>query len=813
MKALYATHATRRREGSRAVISSLRRGPVLRIGAVVFFTLLIAFAAFGKSSAKDLFAQGRDAEARQNYDQAYALYKQAYDLKPTDLRFRASYERLRFLAASSHVRQGQALRESGNLQGAVKEFEAASQIDPSNFIAQQELKRTRDMIEQAINPNFRPKQPGVSEQVNQVAAPAELRPISDQPITLHVVEDSKVIYETIGKLAGINVLFDPDYTSRRIKVELNGVTLNQALEVVALESKTFWRPVTPNTIYIAADTKSKRQEIEQQVLKTFYISNLSSATELQDVTNTLRTVLEFQRIQMLPTQGAIIVRGTPDQVLLAEKLINDIDKARPEVVIEVAVMQVSRDKLRQLGIQPPFTTTSSPTIQLQGSTGVTTTTNTGTTTTGSSSTATTLTLNDLANLDARNFAVSIPPITVSALLNDSTTKVLQNPQIRAVDSQKASLKIGERVPVATGSFQPGVGGVGINPLVNTQFQYIDVGVNMDVTPHVSINRDISMKVMLEISAVTRTSNIGGIEQPVIGQRRIEHDIRLKEGEVNLLGGIFEDTNTLSMSGLPWLSQIPILKYFFGREQKERIENEVVFVLIPHVVRGQDISELNQRTLDIGTANAIEIRREPTKPVLQPTKAVPNGGGSAQNAPQPGGNVGQVPSPAAPQWQPGATTGGATTTASGASAAQQLGPMGSTPILSFDPPTVNAAAGQTFAVNIAISGAQNVFSVPLQLLYDPKLIQLVNVSNGNALSKDGQAVALVHRDDPQAGSVQITATRPPGAPGVDANGTVFTLTFMAKSPGQGQLAINRVMLRDASMTPMQASGSQAVVTVR
>ncbi|HYE25249.1 MAG TPA: cohesin domain-containing protein [Clostridia bacterium] len=779
--------------------------------------LLIALAATlpaAADKAKSLFDKGRDAEARQQYEQAFDFYKQAYELKPKDVRYRSAFERLKFLSAASHVHRGQILREGGKLQEALKEFETAVQIDPSSFIAQQEVRRTRELIDQANNPGQRPRQQGLSDRVNQAAPPVELAPISNQPITLRLSEDTKVIYETIGKLAGINVLFDPDYTSRRIRIELNGVTLSEALEIVSLESKTFWRPVTANTIYVAANTKSKRTEVEQQVLRTFYISNLSSATELQDITNALRTVLELQRIQMLPTQAAIVVRGTIDQVTLAEKLINDIDKARAEVVVEVAVMQVSRDKLRQFGIQPP--TTSSITLQSRGTTTTGTGTNGNGTGTGTTGTTSGINLNELANLDARNFIVNIPAATASFLFSDSNTKVLQNPQIRALDGQKATLKIGDRVPVATGSFQPGIGGVGINPLVNTQFQYIDVGVNIDVTPHVYANRDVGMKVMLEISAVTRTANIGGIEQPVIGQRRIEHEIRLKEGEVNLLGGILEDSDIRSMSGLPWVSQIPILKYLFGRESVERINNEIVFVLVPRVVRAQEVTDLNQRTLDIGTANAIEMRRLPPAPAQQTPPAPP--------AQQPA----TVPPQQPPQQQPGAPVqpqvnpqpqGAPAPNGSGGQAqaqpqqAQQLGAMGSGAILGFDPPTVNAASGSTFAVNVTLSGGHNVFSAPVQIMYDSRLMQLLNVSNGGALSRDGQAVALVHRDDAQSGSVQVTASRPPGAPGVTAEGTVFTLTFQAKAPGQGNLAIHRAVLRDPAMTPMTASGSQAVVTIR
>src|SRR5207253_7774635 len=199
----------------------------------------------------------------------------------------------------------------------------------------------------------------------------------------------KVIYETVGKLAGINVLFDPNYTSRRVKIELNGVTLEQALQIIALESKTFWRPVTPNTIFVASDTPAKRKDVEQSVIKTFYLANLSQPTELQDVVNALRQILEISRIQPLPSQGALVVRGTPDQIALAEKLVGDLDKARSEVIVEVAIMQVSRDKTRNLGINPPTSATVALQSNINNTTSSTTSSTTTTTTNTTSSTSST----------------------------------------------------------------------------------------------------------------------------------------------------------------------------------------------------------------------------------------------------------------------------------------------------------------------------------------------------------------------------------------------------------------------------------------
>src|ERR1700741_2145282 len=272
-------------------------------------------------------------------------------------------------------------------------------------MAKQELNRTLQMMNDQKNPPPQAVGPpsGLERKLRDAQGPVELAPISSVPITVKLTDKSDTVYRTIGQLAGINVLFDPDYTSRRIKVELNGVTLEQALEITALESKTFWRPVTLNTIFVAQDNPAKRKELEQSVLKTFYLSNLSQPTELQDVVNAIRAVLDVQRVLQLLSQNALVVRGTPDQIALAEKLVDDLDKARPEVIIDIAVMQVSKDRSRTLGLSPP----TSATVTLQSN--LNTTTTTGTTNSGvggtvSQSTGTGspngINLNTLGNLNA-----------------------------------------------------------------------------------------------------------------------------------------------------------------------------------------------------------------------------------------------------------------------------------------------------------------------------------------------------------------------------------------------------------------------------
>src|SRR4029077_5581138 len=420
---------------------SMRRlcSPVAMLLVVLAVALPLA-----ADSARSNYNKGVDAEKRQDYERAFEYFQEAFRQKPKELRDRTAYEHTKFLASAAHVHRGQLLRDGGKLDEAIVEFQKASAIDPSSFIAQQELRRTQDMINQATNPPqaVAPLPNALRKRLAEASGPGEVRAISNVPITLKLTEDTKVIYETVGKLAGINVLFDPDYTSRKIRIELNGVTLEEALGIIALESKTFWRPVTPNTVFVATDNPAKRKELDQSVIKTFYLSNLSQATELQDVVNAVRTLLEVQRIQQLQSQNAIIVRGTPDQIALAQKFVDDLDKAKPEVIIDVVVMQGSKDRNRTLGITPPTSTSISLNNNINSTTVTGPNGGTGSVSSGNGG----INLNRIGNLNATDFTITIPGITASAIMGDSSTKIIQNPQIRALDGQKATLKIGDRVP-------------------------------------------------------------------------------------------------------------------------------------------------------------------------------------------------------------------------------------------------------------------------------------------------------------------------------------------------------------------------------
>src|SRR6267142_3975191 len=577
------------------------------------FGVLIAVAVFAAGCPKDKqdYKSARHAVDLKDYDAAVDYYLKATKSDPHNVNYKIGLDQSRFEAGAAHVQKGLKLRDKGDLQGAVSEFQRAQIMDPSSTAADQELKRTLQMIGEQAQANQPPDQPLMENgQPGLASAPPELKPLSRAPINLRMSNDIKVVFDTIGKLAGLTVIYDPDLQARRISVDLSNVTLEQALDIVSLQSKGFWKPVTENIIMIAPDNTQKRRDYEEQVVRTFYLSNVAIAQDLTEITTGLRQLLDLKRIQQVNAQNAIIIRDTPDKIALAEKIIRDIDKAKPEVIIQMEVLQARTDKLRNLGVLPG----QSASIAISPN-ATTTNNSSGTgTTTGSNTAPGTVSLSQLTHLNQNDVVLTLPGATANFVLTDTSTKIIDNPEIRAIDGQPAKLRVGDRVPVATGSFQAGVGvgstaGAGfVNPLVNTQFQYIDVGVNVEVTPRVHPNRDVSLKLQVEVSSVSNEVTIGGIQQPVISQCKIAHEIRLKEGESSMLAGLVTKSDMKQINGWPGLAHVPILKHLFSDDNRSSDDDEILMILTPHIVRMPEWTKSNLKALYVGSETNVQIKR-------------------------------------------------------------------------------------------------------------------------------------------------------------------------------------------------------------
>jgi general secretion pathway protein D len=817
--------------------------------------------AYGESANTDL-KQGQAAEAREDYDTAVVDYQKALKKNPKDVRVKIALARVRVTASSMHVTNGRKLEQAGYTQGAIAEFLHASEIDPSNEAARQEISRIRQKQgESAPAPEAGlPEPASTAEELSTIESPPELKPVSNEPLSLHMTEDAKVVYETVGKAAGVNVLFDPDFKSTRIEVDLNNVSLLDALRIVGVMSGTFWRPVTSNTIFVAQNSASKRRDLDEQAVQTFYLANAWQQNDLNDVATALRNVMPSAKAFPVQSQNAIVMRGTPDELLLAQQLISDLDKPRGEVVVDVAVLEVSKNWEKTLGLQWP----SSFGVSLQPNCAQSNSCSTSSSGSGSGSTTTTTspTLYNLANLNSTNFAVTVGSATLNLLLTDNNTKVLQSPRIRATDAQKATMKIGSRIPIATGSYQTGGAASLVSGLVNTQFQYQDVGVNIEMTPSVHYDHDVTLKIKIEVSAESGTETISGVTEPIISQRVVDQVIRLREGEASILGGIQDKQESNNWAGVPGLSAIPVLKYIFGSRDRQIQDDDIVFVVVPHIVRSQEIDQANLRIIDTGPGQgSVELRHEDNgsstvAPAAHPTanqhavvgsipaqsalEAAPqmlallrsdmaaNGSPAAAaqaTAPSPGPPANQAPSqppgavaappPTAPppaSAPPTPATAPAAPSASPAAPAAAPATPAASTILALNVPETPLAAGASFQVPVVLNGGTDVSSVALQLQYDPAKLQLTGAKAGDFLGRDGQPTGISHVEEPK-GTVVISVSRPAQAHGITGTGVVAVLTFQAKASGQSVLSVTRAAVVNGAQQQTSIGAMLSTVVVK
>lgn len=598
----------------------------------------------GTRKGDKLRNEARTEEAKGNLEKALDLTSQALATDPSDPAYILQFHRVKFELGVKHIVAARKLRDAGKLDEALAEFQKAYDADPASDIAVQEIRRTQDMIDRAKNGgkasagqdtrNLTATDLARKEQQDRIDAlkPVPfLRPMNPDPINLKINNRPRTLFETLAKYAGINVLFDPDYNTQQtitqpVQLDLVNTTIEAALDTLCIQTKSFWQPRDANTIFVSIDNRNNRQQYSEQVVKIFYLTNPTTPQEIQEMLTVLRTVFDVQKVFNYTAQNALIVRCDADTMALVEKEIADLDKPRSEVLVDVMVMQVSSSYSRQFGMgltgintnayfAPRASITTPPSTNSTATTSTTTTpgTTNGTGTGGDNTTTSPIPLSQLSHISTSDYSITnLPGATFEAMLSDSSTRVLQSPQIRATHNAKSSIKIGTKIPIATGSFQSAVGAVGSLPAANTQFSFQDVGVTLEITPEVHDNSEVSMTLDLDVSQVLDRIDVGGVSQPEIADNKVTANIRLREGEVNLIGGIIQDTNRKSITGIPGLARIPVLGRFFGGEDSEKNKTELVIALIPHIVRGPDISASNLKGVASGSANQVRVSYDTRK---------------------------------------------------------------------------------------------------------------------------------------------------------------------------------------------------------
>ncbi|HUF78303.1 MAG TPA: secretin N-terminal domain-containing protein [Thermoanaerobaculia bacterium] len=802
-----------------------------------------------------------------NWDEAVLYWAQALDQEPTNIGYQGSLLRARVRAAQQHFERGKEFHAAGVLERALVEYQQAVQLDPSNQYAQVELRRVRDEVEAArlgttveTIAEMKRRSQGIRPQ------PPMLNPRSDEPISLEFPEPVPItsIYRSLGKAFGLNILFDPGLRDADLSIVLKDVTAQDALEILMRSAGHFYKVLDPQTIIIAADTPQNRRNYEDLVIQAFFLSN----ADVKDALTILRSLIGARQIAMNEQLNAIIIRDTADKVKVAEKIIETIDKAKAEVVIDVELLQLSSNRIRDLGAQlSTYSVTQSLDL-------------------GSPDAA--LRVSDLEFLNQSNWALTIPNVVYNFVKSDTDAQLLAEPKLRISEGEKGRLVIGDRVPVPVTSFNT-ANTVGGNIVPITSFQYQDVGITISIEPRVHHNKEVTLKLTVEISQVTGqvSAGSGQAPQPIIGTRTIESTIRLKDGETNLLAGLIRRDDTATDSGMPGLSDIPVLGRLFSKNSTENRRTDVILTLTPHIVRLPDITETDLLPIWVGTEQNITFRggsprvesdvegpfdgpdaaspEEIRERIRERLQSLPRGlqgeeaieGGQAPIAPgqelvpglpPPSGSIfeeeeepeEELFAPELLEEEPPAVSfrrndaepGGdldlvidelMTDTTALASATDEAGAfwrfaaVTASPLatatdveLRMVPVEVRVAPGDAFELAIEARALAPVSHLPLTLLFDPAVLAVERVEPGSFLGGPGAAEVLSDRSAP--GRLVLGASRLGESVGVAGEGVVVRVVFRALAPGSAGLRFEAARALDSALAPLALETRPAAVEV-
>ncbi len=596
-------------------MAASRRRRVCLTGA-----LLAALLASSCASTSTL-AQAQMAEQQQDYDLAVAQYTKAARAKPSDRGIRLALDRAKLRASQDHFARARRHAATGHTEEALIEYQLAAELNPSSGDIQHELRTLRTQLRTQVALDRGGKTTLEALIKDSLAAPL---PGADLPSDV-TLPDSLVfreagardVFTAIGKFANLSVTFDPAFRDTSVTIDLRKAPLADALNAVGTVTRTFWRVTAPRTIAVVPDTAAKRREYEEEIVRTFFLSN----ADLKETVDVLRIVVDARRLAPVAATNAITIKDTPERVAAAGRIIQAIDKARPEVVIDVEVLEVDRTKLLDYGLQLVSPNSTPPGLDGQVSLG-----------------SDTLTLSDLRSLTTSDvFLTNLPALFYRLLKSDTNTRTLANPQLRTSEGISAQARFGERVPVPVTTFAPiAAGGVQTQPI--TSFNYENIGVNIDITPRTHHNDEVSLAVKIEVSSISG-SGFGGL--PTFGNRSITTVIRLRDGETNMLAGLIRDEERKVASGIPGLSDIPVIGRIFGFNRIETQATDILLTLTPHIVRVLDLTEADVRAFRVGRDTGTSVIDAPIPPVNRP----PGG-----DAPAPAAAPAAV-APAAPTLRP------------------------------------------------------------------------------------------------------------------------------------------------------------------
>ena len=565
--------------------------------------VLSALASACASSAP--LRHGRDAERRKDYDRAVVEYTKAVRQNPDNADARLALERAKVRASQDHFYRARRFAALGKLDQAMVEYEVASELNPTNGDIDEELRTTRNKLRAkiAVAREGKTELQTIIERARDLPPPGlDLPQGVKMPASLTFRDaTSRDVFTAIARLANISLIFDPAFRDTPITVDLRNATLDDALNTVAGATRTFFRVTAPKTVAVIPDTPAKRREYEEEVVRTFYLSN----ADLKETMDLLRMVLDARRISPTTATNALTIKDTPERIAAAARVLSAIDKARPEVIIDVELLEVDRTRLLEYGLQ--IASPASPPTGLNGSIGVAT---------DSGGAITLETLKNLTSADA--IATGIPTLYYRLLKSDSNTRTLANPQLRTIDGVAAKARFGEQVPVPVTTFAPiATGGTAQQPI--TSFNYQNIGVNIDITPRTHHDDDVTLQLTVVVSNISGTG-FGGL--PTFGNREINTLIRLRDGETNMLAGLIRDDERNTLDGVPGLVDLPLVGRLFAHNTKTQSQTDVILTLTPHIIRVLDLNEADLRPFRVGRDSLAPVTELPVLPLEAPRPQEP-----------------------------------------------------------------------------------------------------------------------------------------------------------------------------------------------
>lgn len=591
--------------------------------------VLIAAVAIALSSCASTngLKKARNAEMTQNYDVAVAEYTKLLRDDPNNRTYRQSLEQAKLRASQDRFANARRLAGTGKLEEALVEFQLAAELNPTNSEIEKELQLTRSQLRTkvAVAENGKTRLESLIAQSLEAPLPgADLPKDAKLPDSI-VFRDANArdVYSAIGKFTNLSVVFDPTFRDQPVSIDLRNKSLEDALNSLSLTTRNFWRVTSDRTITIVPDTAAKRREYEEEIVRTFYLSN----ADLKETLDMLRIVVDARRLSAMTATNAITIKDTPERIAAAGKIITAIDKARPEVIIDVELLEVNRTHLQEYGLQ--IASPNSPGLDGQAvinrSNGIS--------------------VKDLSSLTSADVLLTnLPSLYYRLLKNDSATRILANPQLRTTEGIAAQARFGERVPVPVTTFAPiAAGGVQQQPI--TSFNYEPIGVNIDITPRMHHDDAVSLALKVDLSSI---SGKGFGDLPTFGSRQINTVIRLKDGETNMLAGLIRDEERTSFATIPGLGDIPVIGRIFGYNHKETQETDIILTLTPHIVRVLNLTAEDLQPFRVGrdASGAALADIAPPLPIPLPTPVPPKpqGGDAAPQFPNSPGTATPIAPP-------------------------------------------------------------------------------------------------------------------------------------------------------------------------